>query len=98
MVAAPGGVRGNLDLQMPGMSGFELLKTMRADAALADIPVLLLITAADKALVERAAKLRVKGYVPKTSFSMTDLLARVKHARHAGGRRPDETRHAPPAA
>jgi len=82
-----------LDVQMPGMSGFELLEAMRGDATLSDIPVLLLTATADKGLVTRAARLGVKGYVLKSSFSMPDLLARVKQ--HAGHTRGSEL---PPAA
>ena len=65
-----------LDLAMPVMNGEEFLQRQAADAALADIPVILVSANTD--LVEKAASLNVAGALPKpVSLSALDAtLAR----------------------
>src|ERR1700679_1543597 len=36
-----------LDAEMPGMSGFELLKTLKAESSLADVPVIFITSHAE---------------------------------------------------
>jgi CheY-like chemotaxis protein len=56
-----------LDLEMPRMSGIELLRAMRADAALAGIPVLVMTTSIEDR--ERPGleplRLEIAGYLAK---------------------------------
>jgi HD-like signal output (HDOD) protein/CheY-like chemotaxis protein len=74
-----------LDLAMPVMDGLTCLRAIRADAALVNVPVILLTAMSEKRHVLEAAKLGVKDYLLKSRFSLTDLLARVKSA--LGGER-----------
>ncbi|GIX47072.1 MAG: response regulator [Candidatus Tectimicrobiota bacterium] len=53
------------DWNMPNMSGLELLKAMRADDRLKDIPVLLVTAEALKENVVEAIKAGVNGYIVK---------------------------------
>ena len=53
------------DWNMPNMSGLELLKAIRADAKLKDIPVLLVTAEALKENVVEAVKAGVNGYIVK---------------------------------
>jgi two-component system chemotaxis response regulator CheY len=50
---------------MPNMTGLELLKAVRADANLQDIPVLLVTAEALKENVVEAAKAGASGYIVK---------------------------------
>lgn len=53
------------DWNMPGMTGIDLLKTVRADAALSHIPVLMVTAEAKREQIIAAAQAGVNGYVVK---------------------------------
>lgn len=53
------------DWNMPNMTGLELLKAVRADANLKDIPILLVTAEALKENVVEAVKAGVNGYIVK---------------------------------
>jgi CheY-like chemotaxis protein/HD-like signal output (HDOD) protein len=67
-----------LDMTMPGMDGLAFLRQVRSEKAYAQVPVILLTAVSDKAHVLEAAKLKVQGYILKSSFSMKQLLETVK--------------------
>ncbi|MFL0799835.1 MAG: chemotaxis response regulator CheY [Agarilytica sp.] len=53
------------DWNMPGMSGIDLLKEVRADAKLAPLPVLMVTAEAKRDQIIEAAQAGVNGYVVK---------------------------------
>lgn len=53
------------DLSMPGMNGIELLRTIRADARLEEIPVLIISAQARREHIAAAAAAGVDGYLLK---------------------------------
>lgn len=53
------------DWNMPGMTGIDLLKAVRADEKLKDLPVLMVTAEAKKEQIFEAAKSGVNGYVVK---------------------------------
>jgi two-component system chemotaxis response regulator CheY len=53
------------DLNMPYMDGIEFVKTVRADPARAEIPILMVTTEADPEERERAVTAGVNGYLVK---------------------------------
>src|SRR3989344_5932960 len=55
-----------LDLILPKMHGLDVLEAMRADSALAGIPVIVLTNVESSDSVERAAALGAKAYLVKT--------------------------------
>jgi len=54
-----------LDIEMPGLNGFELLQLIRENPAHVHIPVIFVTTHASPSFVKRAAKAGVKGYILK---------------------------------
>ncbi len=59
------------DWNMPGMSGLELLKTIRATEEWSDIPVLMVTTESKREQLLEAAQAGVNGYVVKPFDSET---------------------------
>jgi two-component system chemotaxis response regulator CheY len=64
------------DVNMPNMNGFELLRTIRADAALSAMPVLLVTAEAKKEDIISAAQAGASGYIvkPFTKATLEDKL------------------------
>ena len=64
------------DVEMPHMDGLELIEAVRADPALASIPVVVLTTRTD--WDERGKRLGVEGYVTKPILSdnLLQVIAR----------------------
>lgn len=65
-----------LDVEMPGLDGFEVLAALRADPALADIPVVFLTGIDDSATAARGLAAGAHDYLRKP-FEPVELLARV---------------------
>ena len=67
------------DWNMPGMPGIELLKQVRADPALAKIPVLMVTAEAKREQIIEAAQAGVNGYVikPFTAQTLGDKLGKI---------------------
>lgn len=55
-----------LDWMMPKMDGLEVLKKLRADPRMKDVPVLIYSAADDAAMQKQAAKLGAQGCVLKS--------------------------------
>ncbi len=53
------------DWNMPGMTGFDLLKHIRADPDLKDLPVLMVTAESKKEQIIAAAQAGVNGYIVK---------------------------------
>lgn len=66
-----------LDLMMPGMDGYAVLERLKADAATADIPVLLVSALCDVHDKARGFALGAVDYVTKP-FEVEELQARVR--------------------
>ena len=67
---------GNIDLlitdwNMPGMTGIELLRTVRADEKLADLPVLMVTAESNRGQIIEAAQAGVNGYIVKPFTAVT---------------------------
>jgi len=72
-----------LDVMLPGKSGFEILKELRADAALADLPILMLTARGQTRDREIALEAVVSRFMTKP-FSNADMLAAVRDLTAAG--------------
>ncbi len=65
------------DWNMPGMTGIDLLKAVRADERLSSIPVLMVTAEAKKEQIVEAAQAGVNGYVVKP-FTAETLKAKIE--------------------
>lgn len=66
-----------LDVMLPGRSGHEVLADLRADAATADLPVLMLTARGQTQDRAEAARFGVSRFMTKP-FSNADILASVR--------------------
>lgn len=67
------------DWNMPGMTGIDLLKHIRADARLAKLPVLMVTAEAQRDQIVEAAKSGVNGYIikPFTAVTLKEKLDKI---------------------
>jgi DNA-binding response OmpR family regulator len=72
-----------LDVMMPGMSGFEVLKKLKAQDSTKGIPVIMVTVAAARAEIERGLKEGAAYYLTKP-YDAPELLERVKKLLDAG--------------
>lgn len=70
-----------LDLNMPGISGFEVLRAMKEDERLAQIPVVILSTSSAERDVRQAYTLHASSYLVK-SASFTEFLEQLEQFLH----------------
>ena len=66
------------DIEMPRMDGFDLVRNIRADARLKDLPVIMITSRIAQKHRDLAEQLGVSHYLGKP-YSEDDLLALVKH-------------------
>ncbi|MBU0909002.1 MAG: hybrid sensor histidine kinase/response regulator [Proteobacteria bacterium] len=62
------------DVEMPRMSGFELTEKIRADEALANIPLILCTSLATDQDRERGIQVGANAYIVKSNFDQSNLL------------------------
>jgi len=70
-----------LDVNMPRLNGLDMLEKLRASAPFASVPVLMLTTEAEPALIDRAKKLGAKGWIVKPVAPQLLVNAVAKLAR-----------------
>jgi two-component system chemotaxis response regulator CheY len=75
------------DWNMPNMTGIDLLKSIRADAALKHLPVLMVTAEAKKENIIEAAKAGANGYVvkPFTAATLDEKLNKIFKTLSAAG-------------
>jgi DNA-binding response OmpR family regulator len=67
-----------LDLIMPKITGFEVLKTISMTPELAKIPVVVVSNLAQDSDIEKARELGAKEYFVKVKVSIDDLVEKIK--------------------
>jgi DNA-binding response OmpR family regulator len=73
-----------LDVSMPGLSGLEICRLVRADAALDGVQILLVSAAADETSIAAGMRAGAADYLSKP-FSPRELASRL--SAHVGGTR-----------
>ena len=69
-----------LDLLMPKVSGFEVLKDIRSDEKTRSIPVIILTNSSKETDIREIRSLGVTGYLVKANLSLEELGSQVKQA------------------
>jgi two-component system chemotaxis sensor kinase CheA len=67
-----------VDVEMPGMDGFTFITHLRADAALRDIPAILVTSRAAAEDRRRGREVGAQGYIVKSEFDQAELMAIIK--------------------
>lgn len=67
-----------LDLILPRIDGFEVLKTLKEDITTKDIPVIILTNLESAGDVERALELGATTYLVKANYSLEEVLEKVR--------------------
>src|SRR4030065_257977 len=67
-----------LDIKMPEMDGFEVLKRIRASAKTKDIPVVILSNFDEQDLIEKGLTLGANEYLIKSQFNPEDISNKIK--------------------
>jgi two-component system, OmpR family, alkaline phosphatase synthesis response regulator PhoP len=66
-----------LDVVMPKLQGFDVLKALKQDAATAGIPIIVLSNLGQDRDVEQATALGAAAYLVKAHLSLQDLVEKV---------------------
>lgn len=69
-----------LDLLMPKVSGFEVLKVIRSDEKTRSIPVIILTNSSKETDIRDIEALGVAAYLVKANLSLEELGSQVKQA------------------
>lgn len=67
-----------LDLVLPRMHGFEVLKELKADDKTKDIPIIVLTNLEGLKDIEKALELGATTYLVKTEYTLEEILERLK--------------------
>lgn len=67
-----------LDIIMPRMNGFQLLKTIRKKAEFKEIPILILTNLDGKRETKKGLKLGANEYLIKAYFTPTEVVSRIE--------------------
>ena len=67
-----------LDIVMPVMDGFDVLKIIKSNEKFNNIPVVMLTNLSQKESIERVFELGAKGYIVKSHFTPSEVVKKVK--------------------
>ena len=67
-----------LDIILPKMDGFEVLKELKGEEKTESIPVVILTNLSDVSDVQKALDLGATTYLVKADFSLEDVIKKVK--------------------
>src|SRR3989338_8773747 len=67
-----------LDILMPEVDGYEMLRRLKADAKTKNIPVIIFSNLSRKAEIEKGLKLGASDFIIKTSVTPSELAGRVR--------------------
>ncbi|PKL72384.1 response regulator [Candidatus Kuenenbacteria bacterium HGW-Kuenenbacteria-1] len=67
-----------LDIILPGINGFEVLKTLKKDLATASIPIVLLSNLGQKEDIDKGLALGANDYLIKAHFSPQEIVDKIE--------------------
>jgi DNA-binding response OmpR family regulator len=68
-----------LDIILPKMDGFEILKNVKADPGLKNIPIILLTNLSQKDEVKKGLELGAVDYLIKAHFMPSEVVKKIKN-------------------
>ena len=69
-----------LDVMMPKMHGFDVLRALKGDATVRDIPVIMLTNLEQAADIKRATDDGAVGYLVKSNMNLDELAVKIAGA------------------
>lgn len=66
-----------LDLMLPDIDGFELLKKFKADEATKNIPIIVFSNLSDNAEMKRVLDAGAAEFMVKSNFTLTDVIDKI---------------------
>lgn len=75
-----------LDLMLPDMGGFDILKTIKADPETKDIPVIILSNLGGREEIEESVRLGAEGYLIKSNVLPQEVADMVNERISAKGK------------
>ena len=66
------------DLILPGVDGFEILRRIKADSKIADVPVVILSNLGQKEDLDKAMALGAKDFMVKANFTLDEIVTKVR--------------------
>lgn len=67
-----------LDLVLPKMHGFEVLKALKSDESTKDIPIIVLTNLESMGDIEKAIELGATTYLVKASYTLEEVISKIK--------------------
>jgi DNA-binding response OmpR family regulator len=67
-----------LDIMIPKIDGLEVLKKMKANPAIKDIPVVILSNLGQEELIKQALQTGAKAYIVKSLYTPMQVVAEVR--------------------
>lgn len=67
-----------LDIVLPNKDGFQILKTLKTDKILENIPIIMLTNLGQKEEVEKGLQLGAQDYLIKAHFTPSEVVNKVK--------------------
>jgi two-component system chemotaxis sensor kinase CheA len=67
-----------VDVEMPGMNGFEFIARTRSDPVLRDTPAILVTSRTDPQDKRRGKEVGARAYIVKTEFDQAELLDAIR--------------------
>ena len=67
-----------LDLMLPGVDGFEILRNIRKDEVIGRVPVIVFSNLYEEKDVKEATKLGIANFMVKSNFTLDELIEKIK--------------------
>ncbi|MFN4181340.1 MAG: response regulator transcription factor [Candidatus Paceibacteria bacterium] len=67
-----------LDLMLPGVDGFEILRNIRKDEVVGKVPVIVFSNLYEEKDVKEATKLGIANFMVKSNFTLDELIEKIK--------------------
>jgi DNA-binding response OmpR family regulator len=69
-----------LDLILPRLNGFDVLRSLKSDISTKNIPVIILTNLENIEDVDKAVELGAKAYLVKAQYSLQEVFKKIKDA------------------